>query len=205
MARINMHAQEVADGRLTLREAIAALGADLCLYLPKPGEPEKVAVSGSSIDAGVRIETTLFDPLLVAVSQAASRNRAAIATVALQRRLEEWGVFPDEARSILRHDIRCLRALGASLSHGPIDVDTAHDVVALEGLAPLVDAAGQAIAAELLESLAGPKRMPVETKTTSESEIMSEKGLGTQDPAHGSRRMSFLRRILSALLGRRQS
>lgn len=192
ITRINEYAQEVADGRLTLREAIACLSADLGMHLPVPGEPDKVDVIRPAPDAGIRVDTSLFDPLLVAASQAASKDRAAVATLALQRCLTDWGLSPEEARSVLCHDIRCLRALGASLSHGPMEPQMARDVVAHEGLWPIVDAAAAAVPEALLESLSGPKRILREPDMEPVGKIVVEKS---------PKRLGFLRRLLAVLLG----
>lgn len=127
---------------------------------------------------------------LLAVSQVYTRDRAAVATAALHQRLEEWGLATDEAQSILCHDIRCLRALGASLSHGPISIMTAQAVITDKHLHPFVDAAAAAIPNEMLASLAGPKRP--EAKLALED--------GNEPTPH---RRGLFRRLLSIFLGNR--
>ena len=79
MGRIDLHAQEVADGRLSLREAIGALGEDVGIDLPLPGQPDEAVTVASLPDAQARIETSLFDPLLLTLSQVTTRDRAAVA------------------------------------------------------------------------------------------------------------------------------
>jgi hypothetical protein len=211
MGRVDLYAQEVADGRLSLREAIASLGAEIGIELPVPGQLDKIEAAGSYPDAGVRVDTAAFDPLLIAVSEAASRNRASVATLALHRRLEEWGLSHEEAESILRHDIRCLRALGASLSHGPLRLSTARSIVEQDGLAPLVDAAAAAVPDALLKGLAGSRRPSPDPEP--EPEIKPEASIAAAeevqqdvDPAPTAqpprKRMGFFRRLLSVFLRR---
>lgn len=204
MERIDLHAQEVADGRVSLREAIEALGADLQMALPIPGKPDEIVVPTSFPDAGVRIDTALFNPLLLAVSQVAMRNRAAAATLALHWRLEAWGLSAEEAQSILRHDIRCLRALGASLSHGPIDIRAGQNAVAEKNLHPLVDAAASSIPDALRESLAGPRRPRPEPEPEVVEPVI-EQGAAPPEPERAARRMGLFRRLLSVFLGRRRT
>lgn len=157
-ARIDLHAQEVADGRMSLGQAIAALGAHLGVELPPPGRPDLTPAMEATPDAAGRIDTSLFDPLLEAAQSTPYEHRAAVMVMALHRRLTEWGLSNPEAESLLRHDIRCLRAFGASLSHGAMRVHAAQEVAARAAAGLAVDHAADAIPDALLSALAGPRR-----------------------------------------------
>jgi hypothetical protein len=194
MGRVDLYAQEVADGRLSLAEAIQALGHDLEMPLPAPGQPDEVEAPTLPSDAGVRIDTTLFDPLLLAVLPIPIKDRTAVATAALHQRLEDWGLSTQAAQSILRHDIRCLRALSSSVSHGPIDLRFAQAAVVQGKLQPFVDVAAHAVGDTLLEALTGPKRALPEPDTAEEP---GADGLEATAP-----RMGFCRRLLFVFLGR---
>ncbi len=72
--RIDLHAQEVAGGRMSLGEANTALGSDLGIQ-PDPGQPDRVVDIEATPDAAGRINTLLFDPLLDAVRDTPSASR----------------------------------------------------------------------------------------------------------------------------------
>ncbi len=158
MQKIDLLAQEVADGRLSLREAIYELGCEADLSLPLPGAPDRIDAK-TDIPAGTaRIDLGLFAPVLAALSRQEEQNRSALGIVALAHRLETWGLTPAEAANVIAHDIRCLRAFSASQSHGLLSVDDALAITEEEGLGPVVDALAADISDELLQSLAGASR-----------------------------------------------
>lgn len=207
---IDLHAQEVADGRMSLRQAMAAVGMELGLQLPLPGSPDPRRDAEQVIDAQGRVDAGLFDPLVAMAATLPSRSRMAVAVLALQMRLSQWGVSVDSAERIMRHDIRCLRAFGASLSHGPLGVAAARRLVEEDGAWDAVVAAAECIDDDVLFELCGPSRMPTNPVRAKVSSV-AEPGAHAADrhdcqermsslPAGTAGRRSILRRLLDLFL-----
>jgi hypothetical protein len=193
MRRVDLYAQEVADGRLSLRDAIQALGAELHLQLRPPGQEKPPVPEVLVPDAGRQIDTELFDPLLLAVSRISMRDRTAVVMLALYQKLKDWGLSSAEAQSVLQYDIRCLRAFGASLSHGLMDIEIAKLIVEGSNLASVVNSASTTVADALLEKLAGPKRKIPPDPEEDPQNIALDQSIRKK-----SRIRTFIERILSS-------
>ena len=114
---IDLYAQDVADGRMTLRGALRALGEELSLALPEPGE-EVEADDIYRPGALVRSAADGLRPIVEAAQAIPESHRLDVVVAGLVRALVELGVDENPAADRVRNDLRLLRLLGASLSHG---------------------------------------------------------------------------------------
>jgi hypothetical protein len=159
IAAIDRLAHDVADGRRTLGEALAALGAHLGLDLLSADPPPVPAEAATGADAIGPIDIAPFAPLFEAARDVPEALRPAVLTLALQRALEEWGLPRDEAQDRVAHDVRALRAIDASASHGAPAFAEAARVVEANGVLDAVPLVAAAAGPDLCALLAGPRRV----------------------------------------------